>query len=606
MKTLVLLLSLFATTVGAVDYPPDSTLGPTVMPQVSRPGYLAPTTDPVFKTTVVRVSDQGAPFNSNELRLSHTYSKNQPWNSDGTRVMLNWSYPAAVLDGNTFAFRRWVRQPSESMWLNTDPRYTIGVSGNNLVRLDVDADVISTLKSFPEYDTITLGDYEGNLSRDDKWMALIGTKGANREVFVFDMVNRVVTARMAIGSGPINNTAMSQSGNYVTVQWNVDGSANRQGVEVFDRNLNRLRQVSVRGGTHYDLGYDTSGQEVIVVTSDTSSALTMRRLSDGATTQLIPASQMSWNIHVSTRNLNRPGWAYVSEFRGDFDIVKDNTQLVMAVKLDGSGTVQNFAHEHRSNVYAYERAAMAVPNRDGSKVMFASDWGDGNAPIYAYVAYQPQSTPNVSPTVALTAPATGTTGSPIALSATAADPDGSIAKVEFFIGNTLLATNTTAPYAAAWTPNQAGSYQVTAKATDNLGASAVSTAANMVADPAPLPTGSVSLNVVGAPNLPYNGTSTLVTVGFTAGTPTKVELSRDGQAPFGIWPNNSFFTLAPDGRSLKGSWCITASCWSFVPGVHVLNAVATYANGSTATASITLNVGSEREGSRSTPSTSAR
>jgi hypothetical protein len=606
MKILVLLLSFIATTAGAVDYPPDSTLGPTVMPQVSRPGYLAPITDPVFKTTVMRVSDRGAPFNSNELRLSHTYSKNQPWNSNGTRVMLNWSYPAAVLDGSTFALRRWVRQPSESMWLNTDPRYAIGVSGNNLVRLEVDADVISTLKSFPEYDSITLGDYEGNLSRDDKWMALIGTKGANREVFVFDMVNRVVTARMAIGSGPINNTAMSQSGNYVTVQWSVDGSANRQGIEVFDRNLNRLRQVSVRGGTHHDLGYDTNGQEVIVVTSDTSSALIMRRLSDGGTTELIPASQMSWNIHVSCRNLNRPGWAYVSEFRGDVDIVKDNTQRVMAVKLDGSGTVQNFAHEHRSDVYAYERAAMAVPNRDGSQVMFASDWGDGNAPIYAYVTYQPASTPNASPTVALTAPATGTTGNPIALSATAADPDGSIAKVEFFIGNTPLSTDTTAPYAASWTPNQAGSYQVTAKATDNLGASAVSMATTTVADPGPPPAAGISLTVVGAPNLPYNGTSTPVTVSFTAATPTRVELSRDGQAPFGIWPSNSFFSLAPDGRSLKGSWCITASCWSYVPGVHVLKAVATYANGNTATASITLNVGSEREGSRGAPSAAAR
>jgi hypothetical protein len=38
----------------------------------------------------------------------------------------------------------------------------------------------------------------------------------------------------------------------------------------------------------------------------------------------------------------------------------------------------------------------------------------------------------------------------------------------------------------------------------------------------------------------------------------------------------------------------------------VLNAVATYANGSTATASITLNVGSERESSRGAPSAAAR
>jgi pectate lyase len=590
MKIILLFLSFFALNAGAVDYPPDRTLDVTVMPVLGRPGYLSPITDPVFNTTVIRVSDQGAPFNSSQQRLSQIYAKNQPWNSDGTRVMLNWSYPAAVLDGTTFAFRRWVNQPSESMWLNTDPRYTIGVSGNSLVRLEVDADITSTLKVFSEYDSITLGDYEGNLSRDDKWMAMIGKKGANREIFVYDMVNQVVTARLNFGNGTINNTAMSQSGNYVTVQWGVDGSGNRQGIEVFDRSLNRLRQVSVRGGTHHDLGYDANGQEVIVVTSDTSAALNMRRLSDGVTTELIPAEKMSYNIHISCRNINRPGWAYISEFRGDVDVVRANTQLVMAVKLDGSGTVENFAHEHRSDVYAYERAAMAVPNRDGSKVMFASDWGDGSAPIYAYVAYQPQPVQNAAPTIALSAPSTATVANPISLSATAADSDGSIAKVEFFIGLTLLATDTASPYTASWTPSTAGSYQVTAKATDNLGVSTVSTATTVNVAPVPAPAGSVSLTVAGAPNLPYNGTSTSVTVGFTTGTPTKVELSRDGLAPFAIWPTDSFFTLAADGRSLTASWCITASCWGNVSGAHVLKAVTTYSNGTTAVASITLNV----------------
>ena len=95
-----------------------------------------------------------------------------------------------------------------------------------------------------------------------------------------------------------------------------------------------------------------------------------------------------------------------------------------------------------------------------------------------------------APTVTLNALGTGTVNSAVALSATAADSDGSIAKVEFFIGGTLLETDTSFPYAASWTPSVAGSYAVTAKATDNLGASTVSAVQTVVisaANPGPGP-----------------------------------------------------------------------------------------------------------------------
>ena len=100
----------------------------------------------------------------------------------------------------------------------------------------------------------------------------------------------------------------------------------------------------------------------------------------------------------------------------------------------------------------------------------------------------------------------------------------------------------------------------------------------------------VTLAVQGAPNLPFNGTSTQVTVGFVAGTPTKVELSRDGLPVFATWPTDSFFTLLADGKSLTGSWCISSGCWGNVTGAHVLNVVATYAGGLTANALVNLNV----------------
>ncbi|MFC0542809.1 glycoside hydrolase family 48 protein [Kutzneria chonburiensis] len=82
--------------------------------------------------------------------------------------------------------------------------------------------------------------------------------------------------------------------------------------------------------------------------------------------------------------------------------------------------------------------------------------------------------PNQAPTVSLTSPrATDTYNAPatIPLAATASDSDGTISKVEFYAGDTLLATDTTAPYAGSWTNVPAGTYSITAKAYDDKGAS---------------------------------------------------------------------------------------------------------------------------------------
>ena len=63
----------------------------------------------------------------------------------------------------------------------------------------------------------------------------------------------------------------------------------------------------------------------------------------------------------------------------------------------------------------------------------------------------------------------------IALAADASDPDGSVAKVEFFNGTTKLGEDSSVPYTFAWTDVSAGSYAFTARATDNLGVETLST-----------------------------------------------------------------------------------------------------------------------------------
>lgn len=89
---------------------------------------------------------------------------------------------------------------------------------------------------------------------------------------------------------------------------------------------------------------------------------------------------------------------------------------------------------------------------------------------------------NALPSVSLIQPTEGqvfTAGTNITLSATAADTDGNIQRVEFYQNNVLIGRDSTAPYTLSWTNVLANEYRLTAKAYDDSLATATSTAVNI-------------------------------------------------------------------------------------------------------------------------------
>src|SRR4051812_13183046 len=95
-------------------------------------------------------------------------------------------------------------------------------------------------------------------------------------------------------------------------------------------------------------------------------------------------------------------------------------------------------------------------------------------------------TANSAPTVAIPSPTDGTTFAwkpTITLTATASDVDGTVTAVEFRDGTTLLAQDTTAPYAFTWRNVPQGTHVLTARATDNAGAATTSSPVGIVVRP---------------------------------------------------------------------------------------------------------------------------
>jgi hypothetical protein len=106
----------------------------------------------------------------------------------------------------------------------------------------------------------------------------------------------------------------------------------------------------------------------------------------------------------------------------------------------------------------------------------------------------PEPPPNTPPTIAIVAPSANATLtlSPISLSGSVSDSDGTVRKVEFFANNQSVGSRDVSTsqgtISLTWRPRAAGTYQISARATDNRGATTTSSAVQVTLrapDPGP-------------------------------------------------------------------------------------------------------------------------
>ena len=185
-----------------------------------------------------------------------------------------------------------------------------------------------------------------------------------------------------------------------------------------------------------------------------------------------------------------------------------------------------------------------------------------------------QGTANQPPTVTLTAPASGSTftaPATITLSATASDPENRLSKVDFYNGSTLLGTDTTAPFSFTWNSVAAGTYQLKATATDADSGSASSAVATVTV-------GSVT-------NQPPTVSLTAPTNGSTFTAPAAITLSATASDPENRLSKVDFFNGSTRlGTDTTAPFSFT---WNSVAaGTYQLRAVATDANGGSASSAI--------------------
>jgi len=348
-------------------------------PTVSMPGYLESFTEDLSGSTITRIGDSNV-FGTTSNRIRHNYSKDQTWNSDETLIKLA-GYPAAILDAESYEFLFWATIPGYARWSNTEPNIMYGANNNQFLQFDVTTNSRVALHTFTEYSSIDFGYGEGNQDNNDRYVGLIGVSGATKTAFVYDILNDQVTGSFVIPNGDLDWFSMSQSGEYAVLCWRTDGNEANEGLKVFDIYMQNERHI-FDTTPHGDLGYDTYGNEVFVGYGDQAQwdsqySMFMVRLDGGGFTNLFPYvnGRGIWGGHVSCRNIDRPGWAYVSEQCCSTNPVAPRE--IFAIKLDNSGIIERYG-KHHSAPSGYNHESQVVPNRNGTKLLFASNWDDPN------------------------------------------------------------------------------------------------------------------------------------------------------------------------------------------------------------------------------------
>src|SRR5580704_11997126 len=423
MKSLkiFLLISLFAmaalaqlTTTG-VETPTNYN---TFVPPAAGASYV----DPVFGSTIKRVTNAVATTNADQggdlQWIENEYSTMAAFNSDNSKFILVQQSYYGLYDGDgTFLYTLplEISSSSEPRWSRSNNGVLYYHSGNQLKTYTVATGALETIHTFTEYTSIS-GTGESDISADGDHFVFVGN---GSQIFIYQVSTGKKFQVLNVGSNGFDSAYITPS-NQVIVSWLTSGTTRYTGQELFDINMNFLRQLSHADG-HKHLTTDTNGDEVLIWTNSDDPApiancqngIVKIRLADATQTCLL---QLSWTLAVHITAPDGNGTAFVDTEApanpqpGTSAWVPYTNELIQ-VKLDGSGTTR-WAHHRSFPVNSYNWQPKLTISRDGTHMLYASDFDlsqiDGNpteyGDTYMIVFPAPQTTTGT------TSSGTGTSG----------------------------------------------------------------------------------------------------------------------------------------------------------------------------------------------------
>ena len=357
--------------------------------------------DPVFGTAITRISDAAhttrADTGGSLPWIEAEYSTKSPFNEDNSKILLlEFSY-FALYDGVTLKRIKplccvsgaIVAASSEPLWSRTDPNILyFHPAGTNLLKTyNVATDAVTTIHTFSEYTSISAGG-ESEMSYDGNHIVLAGEVQGNTnytQVFVYT-INTDSKGPVYDTTGHNWDALYISPDNNVLIAWKTNGTARYQGEELYDINMNFLRQAANNDG-HKHMTRDVDGSEVLVQTNSADptpipncqNGFVKIKLANAQQTCLL---QLDWSLSVHVTSADQDGWVFAETYNSSASSSPwyAYTNELLQIKLDGT-EVRRLAH-HRSDTTTYDGQPRISASRDGSRFTFNSNMMGSTTDVY--------------------------------------------------------------------------------------------------------------------------------------------------------------------------------------------------------------------------------
>jgi len=383
------------------------------------PNLGEPFFDLRFGTMITRTTE------ANYIHRRHEYSRFDPFNKDKTMIVLDPDALWNIYSTNSFPYNqpsnlittinleepRWDRNDKNLIWGTEEFAIMLVnvATGQTTVVKDFSLDpIISPIIDQGKVYRITMKD-EGESSIDKRYWAffLQGNEQVDYNqlyIFTWDKDNDSVLGlyKIAANEKKLDWIGMSPLGNWVLIGGDYDNGGNLAGLTMANKELTQFHRLDYTTA-HSDVALDIAGNEVIIMQNTMTDYIdlipidlqTQPILEAGGSynnTNRSPLIRLFYSnespfglqsgVHISC---NVPGYCVVSTYI-EPGIQEQNwlDRTIIMVRLDSQNPEAYYLAKLYTTVGSYWEETQATISNDGSKVVWASNWGQnvGNEQIF--------------------------------------------------------------------------------------------------------------------------------------------------------------------------------------------------------------------------------
>lgn len=350
--------------------------------------------DPVFGTTIKRISDVTLDDGGSKKGIWPEYSQHSSYNLDDT-YLAAVTAPNGLFLYNEQGFFRAVTHPREVLMQN-EPRWSRTNAdwlywrdrrkqGVRIWRYSVSTNSHKQIDALSQYKEISFGLGKGHPSDNDRIVIVAD----QRYLIAYDLLAGKTLSTLGITTitkNRIKSASMAPDGDRYVVGWDgPPGTARGRGMELYDLQGNFLcRLQNYRG--HYCLGRDVDGSQALFISNAATRPQQPPDCPNGIVKIALEAEPKrtgilsivkaggSWGQAQHISALGNDGWVYVSTYRKGTKPAGWSTyaQEIFRIRADGS-VVERLAH-HRSSIQSYWKTPHANISMSGKRLVFGSDF----------------------------------------------------------------------------------------------------------------------------------------------------------------------------------------------------------------------------------------